>query len=277
MKIINSHYIPLPEPRWLIMTPQGDIYEQVGTLTVVEDASTKKGEYAIKTYSHPVVGFAERMNTEEDGDKVNYMSTITTADGDVLDDVLLKDCTRLCPSKHRVLTFIQFNTIVVKLMTRPNAEDIDLEDLTNHAIVVTHIEDGRVTIFDPYEEPYISIIPMSDFLNAWKESHNYMIQVFQSADEYEPHPINVDSIPLGEDLEELIEAIAENAHDIWAEKMMKDGWTYGKDRDEQKKQDPCILPYTALPDDEKEYDRLMAYNTIKLVKKLGYGSSRKQN
>ena len=33
MKIINSHYIPLPEPRWLIMTPQGDIYEQVGTLT----------------------------------------------------------------------------------------------------------------------------------------------------------------------------------------------------------------------------------------------------
>ena len=83
MKIINSHYIPLPEPRWLIMTPQGDIYEQVGTLTVVEDASTKKGEYAIKTYSHPVVGFAERMNTEEDGDKVNFMSTITTADGDV--------------------------------------------------------------------------------------------------------------------------------------------------------------------------------------------------
>ena len=37
MKIINSHYIPLPEPRWLIMDPQGDIYEQVGTLTVVED------------------------------------------------------------------------------------------------------------------------------------------------------------------------------------------------------------------------------------------------
>ena len=27
MKIINSHYIPLPEPRWLIVTPQGVIYE----------------------------------------------------------------------------------------------------------------------------------------------------------------------------------------------------------------------------------------------------------
>ena len=59
MKIINSHYIPLPEPRWLIMDPRGDIYEQVGTLTVVEDASTKKEGYAIKTHSHPVVTFAD--------------------------------------------------------------------------------------------------------------------------------------------------------------------------------------------------------------------------
>lgn len=150
------------------------------------------------------------------------------------------------------------------------AEDIDLEDLTNHAIVVTHIEDGRVTIFDPYEEPYISIIPMSDFLNAWKESHNYMIQVLQSVEEYEPHPIDVDSIPLDGDLEELQEAIAENAHDIWAEARKKEGWTYGKERDDSNKFHPDLIPYTALPDSEKEYDRIMAFNTIKLVKKLGF-------
>lgn len=150
------------------------------------------------------------------------------------------------------------------------AEDIDLEDLTNHAIVVTHIEDGRVTIFDPYEEPYISIIPMSDFLNAWKESHNYMIQVLQSVEEYEPHPIDVDSIPLDGDLEELQEAIAENAHDVWAEARKKEGWTYGKERDDSNKLHPDLIPYTALPDSEKEYDRIMAFKTIKLVKKLGY-------
>lgn len=153
------------------------------------------------------------------------------------------------------------------------AEEVDLEDLTNHAVVVTKMDNDAITIFDPYEDPYVKTVPIPDFLNAWKESHNYMIQVFQSADEYEPHPINVDSIPLDDDLEELIEAIAENAHDIWAEKMMKDGWTYGKERDELQKQDPCILPYTALSNDEKEYDRLMAYNTIKLVKKLGFGNS----
>ena len=33
MKIINSHYIPLPEPRWLIMDPQGDIYRHRARLS----------------------------------------------------------------------------------------------------------------------------------------------------------------------------------------------------------------------------------------------------
>ena len=150
------------------------------------------------------------------------------------------------------------------------AEAVDLEDLTNHAVVVTHIEKDSVTIFDPYEEPYISNIPLSDFLNAWKESHHYMIQILQSVDEYEPHPVNVDKIPLDGNLEELQEAIAENAHDVWAEARIKEGWTYGEKRDDTNKKHPDLVPYTALPDSEKEYDRIMAFNTIKLVKKLGF-------
>lgn len=150
------------------------------------------------------------------------------------------------------------------------AENIDLEDLTNHAVVVTHVDEDAITIFDPYQEPYIARIPISDFLNAWKESQYYMIQVLQSVDEYTPNPINVDNIPLDGDLEELQEAIAENAHDVWAEGRMNEGWTYGKERDDINKKHPDLMPYSALPDGEKEYDRIMAFNTIKLVRKLGF-------
>jgi hypothetical protein len=150
------------------------------------------------------------------------------------------------------------------------AEAVDLEDLTNHSVVVTHIDHEQITIFDPYEAPYISNIPLSNFLDAWKESHYYMIQVLQSIDEYVPHPVNVDNIPLDGDLEELQEAIAENAHDVWAEARIKEGWTYGKERDDDHLKHPDLIPYTVLPDSEKEYDRIMAFNTIKLVKKLGF-------
>ena len=150
------------------------------------------------------------------------------------------------------------------------AEEVDLEDLTNHAVVVTDIDETSVSIFDPYEAKNISKIPIADFLNAWNESHNYMIKVLHSIEDYEPHPIDVDSIPLNGDLEQLQDAIAENAHNVWAKARIKEGWTYGKDFDDEKKEDPTIMPYTALPDSEKEYDRLTAFNTIKLVKKLGF-------
>lgn len=150
------------------------------------------------------------------------------------------------------------------------AEEVDPEDLTNHAVVVTAIDNGTVTIFDPYEAQSTSRIPVTDFLNAWKESHHYMIKVLHSIEEYEPYPIDVDSIPLNDELEQLQEAIAENAHNVWAKARMKEGWTYGKEWDEAQKHDPTIMPYTALPDSEKEYDRLTAFNTIKLVKKLGF-------
>lgn len=43
------------------------------------------------------------------------------------------------------------------------SEPVDLEDLTNHAVVVTHIENDIVTVFDPYEEPYISNIQTFGF------------------------------------------------------------------------------------------------------------------
>lgn len=156
------------------------------------------------------------------------------------------------------------------------AEAVDMEDLTNHAVVVTHIDKDFISVFDPYEAPYNFNIPPSDFLNAWKESQNYMIQVLQSVEEYEPHPIDVDDIPLDRDLEELQEAIAENAHDVWAKARINEGWSYGKERDDINRFHPDLVPYTALPDSEKEYDRIMAFNTIKLVKKLGFDIIRRR-
>lgn len=145
----------------------------------------------------------------------------------------------------------------------------DEEDAPNHAVVVTGIGKESVSIFDPQKKSQFSILNIQ-FEKAWKESHNYMVRVLQSVEEYEPQPINLDSIQLTGDLTELREAIAENAHDVWAAARIKDGWSYGKERDDANKKHPDLLPYSVLPDSEKEYDRLMAMDTIKLVKKLGF-------
>lgn len=75
---------------------------------------------------------------------------------------------------------------------------------------------------------------------------------------------------------ELREAIAENAHEVWAYNRKKEGWSYGPFRDDDKKLHPDMIAYNRLPESEKEYDREMAMNTIKLVKKLGWEIKKKQ-
>lgn len=150
-------------------------------------------------------------------------------------------------------------------------DQIDNEDLPNHAIIVLDhdVKKSVVSIFDPQKCSTFNI-QCSIFEMAWKESRNYMIRVLNSLEEYSPQPITLDDISLTEDLLELQEAIAENAHDVWAAARKAEGWAYGPVRDDEKKLHPDLVPYSALSDGEKEYDRIMAMNTIKLVKKLGY-------
>ena len=150
-------------------------------------------------------------------------------------------------------------------------ERVDEENAPNHAVVVTGIDKdaNTVTIYDPQNNCQLSIVHCQ-FEKAWKESHNYMVRVLQSIEDYNPQPINLENVPLTDDLLELREAIAENAHEVWAAARIKEGWSYGEQRDDANKKHPDLVPYSALPDSEKEYDRIMAMDTIKLVGKLGF-------
>lgn len=144
------------------------------------------------------------------------------------------------------------------------------EGLTpNHVVIVSEIKDCCAIITDSATPSQRDVYPLSQFIDAWNDSSNYLILISNN-DDYIPHPINLDDVEVEEDLLELREAIAENAHEVWAENRRKEGWTYGPERDDAKKHHPDMLPYSRLPESEKEYDRIMAMNTIKLLKKLGW-------
>ena len=87
---------------------------------------------------------------------------------------------------------------------------------------------------------------------------------------YTPKPIDTSSVELPEDLEELKELIAKNVHDVWALQRINEGWTYGEKKNSDLKQTPLLVPYEELTESEKEYDRNTAYETLKLIIKLGY-------
>lgn len=87
---------------------------------------------------------------------------------------------------------------------------------------------------------------------------------------YNPKPIDTSDIVLTDDLNELVEQMAENVHDIWAQSRMQQGWTYGSERNDELKHHPCLIPYGELPEVEKDYDRNTAVETLKLILKLGF-------
>lgn len=87
---------------------------------------------------------------------------------------------------------------------------------------------------------------------------------------YTPKPIDTSDIQIPEELNSLLEAMAKNVHEIWAQERMSQGWTYGEKRDDAKKHHPCLVPYEDLPEEEKVYDRNTSVETLKLILNLGF-------
>lgn len=88
--------------------------------------------------------------------------------------------------------------------------------------------------------------------------------------DYNPEPIDTSKINLPKDIEQLIELLAKNTHEVWSLQRIKEGWSYGTVRDDKKKHHPCLVEYYDLLEEEKEYDRNTVIETLKVIIALGY-------
>lgn len=87
---------------------------------------------------------------------------------------------------------------------------------------------------------------------------------------YAPQPIDTTHIALPPDIVELQEKLAKNAHEVWAQKRMEQGWTHGPERNDADKKHPSLIAYEELSEAEKDLDRVMVQDTLKLILALGY-------
>jgi hypothetical protein len=87
---------------------------------------------------------------------------------------------------------------------------------------------------------------------------------------YSPKPIDASKVEVPSELLDLAESLARNVHENWALKRIKQGWKLGHERNDAKKEHPCLIPYDELPEEEKDYDRNTAMETLKVILGLGY-------
>jgi ryanodine receptor 2 len=92
----------------------------------------------------------------------------------------------------------------------------------------------------------------------------------KSKSNYIPQPIDTSDIELPKELVALGEQIARNVHEVWSAGRIKEGWTWGEERNDVERTHPCLMPYENLPESEKEYDRNSAFETLRLIIKLGF-------
>jgi hypothetical protein len=83
---------------------------------------------------------------------------------------------------------------------------------------------------------------------------------FMAEATYVPHPLDTSHISLAH-LEPLLEQLARNAHEMWAQKRMK---TH-----------PSLVPYEELDESEKSYDRALVNEALKSILSLGYTIEKK--
>jgi hypothetical protein len=87
---------------------------------------------------------------------------------------------------------------------------------------------------------------------------------------YTPEPIDTSKIILSNELTELMEFLAKNTHENWSKERLHQGWRWGPERNDTKKEHPCLTPYEKLPESEKEHDRIAAMELLKTIILLGF-------
>ena len=88
--------------------------------------------------------------------------------------------------------------------------------------------------------------------------------------DYTPKSLDTSGVKLTKDQAELVEALAENVHEVWAETRTAQGWRWGEQRDDVQMLHPNLVPYQALSEDDKDVDRIMVREVVKAALMLGY-------
>ncbi|KAH1003553.1 hypothetical protein HUJ04_003457 [Dendroctonus ponderosae] len=93
---------------------------------------------------------------------------------------------------------------------------------------------------------------------------------FMQGNGYKPAPLDLSAITLTAKLEELVDQLAENTHNLWAKERIQQAWTYGLNEDPDMLRSPHLVPYNKVDDAIKKANRDTASETVRTLLVYGY-------
>jgi ryanodine receptor 2 len=87
---------------------------------------------------------------------------------------------------------------------------------------------------------------------------------------YKPAPLDLSAGILNPKMEELIDQLAENTHNLWAKERIQQSWTYGLNEDSENRRSPHLVPYSKVDEAIKKANRDTASETVRTLLVYGY-------
>ena len=87
---------------------------------------------------------------------------------------------------------------------------------------------------------------------------------------YKPAPLDLSAIELSSKMEELVDKLAENTHNVWARERISQGWTYGLNEDSMRLRSPHLVHYKDVDEAIKIANRNTASETVRTLLVYGY-------
>ncbi|XP_041802824.1 ryanodine receptor 2-like [Chelmon rostratus] len=104
-----------------------------------------------------------------------------------------------------------------------------------------------------------------------EERVKYMRQAkYEQPSGYGPAPVDLSQVFLSPALEEVVNLLAENDHNVWARERIKQGWTYGAQQDVKAKRSPYLVPYSLLDERSRRVGRESVREAVCTLLAYGY-------
>lgn len=200
---------------------------------------------------------------------VKYALDMKGIQGENFKDTNLRVFFRNTVNPGTVFTALRKGGIVIPVINASLLGEYGIAETATVVVKANQITD-MVELYVPKSND-VQVFSIATFVEAWEATGGICATAFPAdAKTYRPKLLDLKHVELASGFDELREAIAENAHDTWALERQSEGWTWGPKRDDSKLETPDMVPYAQLPESEKQYDRLMAEDTLKLLTALGY-------
>lgn len=153
------------------------------------------------------------------------------------------------------------------LPTPWNEIEVGLGAMLGLPILLVKDNDINSGIFDKHlSETFIAIVSANDKIDEVVKGgqFNYWLSKFRG-----------DNVVNDALKTEFVNNYTKKQHKKWCNERLSQGWSYGEIRNDELKQNPCLVDYELLPETEKEHDRCIAIELFESIDKAGFKISKK--